>query len=83
MIQKFWGSWRVESRDAALGSNRDQSRMTSKVTAEVWYGQCRRPENGEAHLVIEKMKKVIIKCSFAGSRHEGNGRWPGRPYALG
>lgn len=46
-------------------------------------GQCRSPENGEAHLVIEKMKKVIIKCSFAGSHDEDNGWWPGGPYALG
>jgi hypothetical protein len=41
------------------------------------------PGTGEAHLVIESMRKVTITGSFAGSRHEGNGRWPGRPYALG
>lgn len=37
------------------------------------FGQCRNPRNREAHLVIEKMKKVIIKCSFAGSHEEDNG----------
>lgn len=37
------------------------------------FGQCINPQNREAHLVIEKMKKVIIKCSFAGRRKEDNG----------
>ena len=55
----------------------------SKSPQRFAFGLCRTPENGKTHLVIEKMKKIIIKCSFAGSRDEDNGRWPGRPYALG
>lgn len=47
------------------------------------FGQCRNPQNGEAHLVIEKLNKVIRKGSFAGSLDGGNGWWPEGPYALG
>lgn len=72
------GSWEVGVMSKAeRGTGGGQVAPASKSLQRLGFGHRRTPENGEAHLEIAKMKKVMIKCSFTGGRDEDNGWWPG------
>lgn len=55
------------------GPGRGRVTRASKSPQRFGWGRCGAAENGDAHLVIEKMEQVMTERSLASSHDEDNG----------